>query len=75
MNLSDTINSFITNDPSSDGEPNESCILGRDIKFDDKNGEMNMANDSKDSSEHFLKPETKPIRASGPRALRRRPGN
>ena len=75
MNLSDTINSFITNEPLSDGEANEGCILGRDMESDDKNGGINIEDDSKDSSEQFLKPETKPIRASGPRALRRRPGN
>ena len=75
INLSDTINSLIDNEPESDAEENERCILGGDIESDDKNCEINIEDDAKDSSYQFLKPESKPIRTSGPRALRRRPGN
>ena len=75
MSLSDTINNFIISEPAPEEEGNEDCPLGGEIESDDKHCEIDVDDETKDSSEPFLKPETKPVRNTGPRALRRRPGN
>ena len=75
ISLSGTINSFILSEPAPEEEGNEDCPLGGEIESDDKHCEGEVDDQTKDSSEPFLKPEMKPVRNTGPRALRRRPGN
>ena len=75
MSLSDTINNFIISEPAPEEEGNESCPLGGEIESDDKQCEIDVDDETKDTSEAFLKPETKTVRNTGPRALRRRPGS
>ena len=75
ISLSDTINSFITNEPAPEEEGNESCPLGGEIESDGKHCEIDVNDETKDTPDPFLKPEMKPVRNTGPRALRRRPGN
>ena len=75
MSLSDTINNFIISETAPEEEGNEDCPLGGEIESDDKQCEIDVDDETKDSSDPFLKPEMKPVRNTGPRALRRRPGN
>ena len=74
MSLSDTINNFIISEPAPEEEGNEDFPLGGEIESDDKQCEIDVDDETKDSSEPFLKPEMKSVRNTGPRALRRRPG-
>ena len=69
--LSATIKTFVSceEDIDSENEDDKSVELSenKDPTIEDI--------DSNDKSENFLKPDNKVVRGSGPRALRRRPGN
>ena len=72
-NFSNTIKSFNSNEPIIKIEGNQDISLTEDmhdcaINYHATDNNLNR------QSDQFLKPETKAVRGSGPRALRRRPG-